>query len=312
MTSNRFFPTLVLAVLFATGLSACSDQSDSRDTGVRTNLPGSVLNVYTVNYPLQYFAERIGGPHIRVTFPAPPDGDPAFWEPNVEQIAAYQQADLILLNGASYAKWVQSVSLPVSRLVDTSVVFADRYIPSEAQSTHSHGAAGEHQHGDVAFTTWLDPLQAVEQARAIRDALIRLHPSEAKAFQLGFAELEKDLQQLDGQLANAFGRWEGQALVFSHPVYQYLIRRYAIDGYAVHWEPDVMPGSTQWQELRRHLGEHPARVMVWEGVPDPATVSELEKQGLQSVVFPPCANRPAEGNYLSVMRASLDSLSVER
>ena len=48
------------------------------------------LSVYVVNYPLQYFAERIGGPDVRVVFPAPADGDPAFWKPSPEQIAAYQ------------------------------------------------------------------------------------------------------------------------------------------------------------------------------------------------------------------------------
>ena len=36
------------------------------------------LTVYTVNYPLAYFAERVGGKHIQVVFPAPSDVDPAF------------------------------------------------------------------------------------------------------------------------------------------------------------------------------------------------------------------------------------------
>jgi zinc transport system substrate-binding protein len=248
---------------------------------------------------------------VRVTFPASAEGDPAFWEPGVEDVAAFQQADLILLNGANYAKWVQRVSLPASRMVDTSIGFADRFIPLSDQATHSHGAKGEHAHGDVAFTTWLDPLLAIEQAGAIRDALIRLRPSETEAFRLGFAALEKDLRELDRELAGAFARWEGQTLVFSHPVYQYLIRRYAIDGYAVHWEPEAMPGPAQWQELQRRLSERPARVMIWEGVPNSATVTELAQRGLQSPVFPPCANRPEEGNYLSFMRASLAGLLVD-
>mgnify|MGYP000320192187 CR=1 FL=1 len=87
-----------------------------------------------------------------------------FWKPAPEQIAAYQKADLILLNGASYAKWVAHVSLPASWMVDTSASFADQFIPLKDQVTHSHGLAGKHEHGDVAFTTWLDPLQAIVQA----------------------------------------------------------------------------------------------------------------------------------------------------
>jgi len=35
------------------------------------------VTVYTVNYPLQYFAQRIAGKHAEVIFPAPTDIDPS-------------------------------------------------------------------------------------------------------------------------------------------------------------------------------------------------------------------------------------------
>ncbi|NOR22955.1 MAG: zinc ABC transporter solute-binding protein, partial [Desulforhopalus sp.] len=78
------------------------------------------FDIYTVNYPLAYFAERIGGEHINVVFPAPPDVDPAFWIPDEATVRKYQQADLIILNGADYAKWTKKVSLPLLRTIDTS------------------------------------------------------------------------------------------------------------------------------------------------------------------------------------------------
>jgi len=68
------------------------------------------LSVYAVNYPLAYFAERIGGSSVNVVLPVPADIDPAFWEPDASVIAEFQQADLILLNGAGYANW--STHLP--------------------------------------------------------------------------------------------------------------------------------------------------------------------------------------------------------
>ena len=134
-------------------------------------LAAEPLNVYVVNYPLKYFAERIGGEHVNVTFPAPADGDPAFWIPDVATITAYQNADLILLNGAGYAKWVKKVSLPRSRLVDTSRRFSEQLITSTDAVTHSHGPKGEHAHEALAFTTWLDFALAARQAEAIAVAL---------------------------------------------------------------------------------------------------------------------------------------------
>jgi len=145
---------------------------------------GEPLTVYVVNYPLQYFAERIGGDGVHVEFPAPVDEDPAFWSPDAETIAAYQQAWRILLNGAGYARWAQRATLPQSKLVDTSAGFRDRYIRVDDGVTHAHGPGGEHTHGEVAFTTWLDPTLAIEQAarpsasRSARAGPIRLPPSK--------------------------------------------------------------------------------------------------------------------------------------
>ena len=73
------------------------------------------LTVYTVNYPLEYFASRIGGEHVKARYPGPADEDPAFWKPDAQTIGSYQQADLILLNGAGYAKWLSRASLPRAR-----------------------------------------------------------------------------------------------------------------------------------------------------------------------------------------------------
>ena len=100
------------------------------------------LVVYTVNYPLQYFAQRIAGDHAEVIFPAPGDVDPAFWQPDAATIGAYQRADLILLNGAGYAKWIKRVSLPRSKLVDTSAGFRSDLIETAGALTHSHGREG--------------------------------------------------------------------------------------------------------------------------------------------------------------------------
>ena len=78
---------------------------------INSSMAAEKLTVYVVNYPLQFFAERIGGEHVNVVFPAPADVDPAYWMPDTPTIAAYQQADLILLNGAGYARWVNKVML---------------------------------------------------------------------------------------------------------------------------------------------------------------------------------------------------------
>ena len=155
------------------------------------------LNVFVVIYPLKYFAERIGGNHVKVEFPAPAGDDPAYWNPDLATILAYQKADLILLNGAGYAEWVAKVSLPRSKMVDTSRRLKDRYITTKEVMTHSHGAGGKHAHESLAFTTWLDLTLAIRQAEAIASSMGRKRPELRDTFQSNFEALAKDLIALD-------------------------------------------------------------------------------------------------------------------
>ena len=268
------------------------------------------LTAMTVNYPLAYFAERIGGEQVEVGFPIPADVDPAFWSPSADAVAAYQAADVIILNGASYAKWVPKVTLPADKLVDTSAAFTDHFITMDDAATHAHGPGGEHAHTGTAFTTWLDFTQAIAQARAISEAFSARRPDQAATFAANFAALETDLLAIDHDLtALAIGK-DNRPLVASHPVYQYLARRYALNLESVMWEPDVVPSGRQWNDLQRRLTAHPARWMIWEGEPAAESVALLEAMGVSSLVFAPCMNRPASGDFLSVMRENVAALAA--
>lgn len=268
------------------------------------------LSVFVVNYPLGFFAERVGGDSVAVTFPAPVGEDPAYWSPDPETVAAYQGADLILLNGADYAKWVAQASLPSAKLVDTGAAYADRLIPLEEAVTHAHGPEGEHAHGGLAFTTWLDPTLAREQARAIAAALEKARPAQAGAVRERLALLEADLDRLDTRLEAATAGLGGAPVVFSHPVYQYLEARYGLNGHSVHWEPDAEPGERQWAELEDWLRENPARWMVWESEPLPSVATRLRELGVESVAFDPCANAPGQGDFVSAMRSNVDRVET--
>jgi zinc transport system substrate-binding protein len=298
-------------VVFGTAFlaMACSGSKPADElTGAETaSQDDAKLLVYTVNYPLQYFAERIGGDLVRVEFPAPTDGDPALWSPDPATVAAYQEADVILLNGASYAKWTDRVTLPPTALVNTSASFEDEYIYIESAVTHSHGPEAEHSHGQTAFTTWLDPTLAIRQADAIRSAFVLERPELEAAFQEGFASLERDLVEVDESLQEIFSGNE-QPLLASHPVYQYLARRYAIDLRSVHFEPEEYPDEKSWRGLQELLVEHPANRMLWEGEPLDDTRKKLQELGIDIVIYDPCGNKPGAGDFLEVMGRNVHQL----
>lgn len=260
------------------------------------------LTIYTVNYPLAYFAERIAGDQAMVIFPAPVDVDPAFWQPDLETIRDYQQADLILLNGAGYAKWVSKTSLPRLRTVDTSKNFSGQLIKSESGIKHSHGSGDTHSHAGTAFTTWLDMSQAVKQAGAIADALKRKRPQQSKLFEQNLQELEKDLLNLDAQITAVAKKKPSLPLLASHPVYQYLAKRYQLNLQSVMWEPGEVPDEAQWQALKDMQVTRQANWMLWEAEPNTVTATRLKSLGINSLVYQPIGNKPVSGDFISVMR----------
>ena len=304
-------PLIIIGAFIAAivALSACERTHDA-DQPVQQQDSATSPVIYTVNYPLAYMAARIAGDAATVEFPVPAGLDPAYWRPDSETIGRYQQADLILLNGAGYAAWVQRATLPPGRLVDTSVAVVDQYISIDQAVTHSHGPEGGHSHGELAFTTWLDAEIAAAQAQAILNSLIKLRPQREAEFRAAYEALALDLRGLDGSFEQAFDDLGGGPVLFSHPVYQYLERRYELDGVSVHWEPDRIPDEAEWAELGEILQAHRARVMIWEAKPLDQVADRLRGLGIEIAVFETAGNRPDRGDFLGTMRRNQQALET--
>jgi zinc transport system substrate-binding protein len=296
---------LMLTVVLLVGC-----RSDTESVSEARRDERAKLRVYTTSYPIYYFAERIGDDKVEVVFPAPVGIDPAHWSPDPETVVDYQGADLILLSGAGYESWIDRASLPRARLVDTAEAIGDRLIPLQGGPTHQHGPEGQHTHEGAAVTLWLDPDLAIEQARAIAKAFADARPAAAAGFSARLAGLEEDLRVLDRALVAATKAIGTQPLLFSHPVYAYLERRYGLNARSLHWEPDQSPSPAQWRELEALLARHPAQLMVWEAEPLAESRSRLASLGVGVVVFEPLGNRPVEGDWLQAMRRNAQELAL--
>jgi zinc transport system substrate-binding protein len=256
---------------------------------------------------LAYFAERLLGDAGLVVFPEI-EGDPAFWDPSPEDVVVIQEAELIFVNGATYEKWLETTTLPGTRIVDTSAPVAERYITIEDAVSHSHGPGAEHAHTGTSFTTWLDLSIAVSQAESVRDGIQRIGLVESQQLERNFADLARDLEELDRALVELTSVGPSPVFIASHPVYHYLARRYDLDIESLFWEPDVYPDERQWSLLENLLVDRPAKWMIWEGTPLEQSIDRLEGLGVSSLVFDPAGNRPATGDFLSVMKGNAAEL----
>jgi zinc transport system substrate-binding protein len=267
------------------------------------------ITVITVNYPLYYFADRIGSDLINLQYIIPAEVDPAYWNPGEEELSLYQSADIILTNGADYAKWMENVSLPSSRIVNTSASFKDEFLPLKNVASHSHGPEGEHQHKGVAFTTWLDFELAIKQAEEIKSILIKKLPKEKLVLEENYNKLRKDLETMNKRMLEVASQLKGVNVFGSHPVYQYLSRAYNLNIESVHFEPDVDPSNEQWKGLETIVDKSQENLMLWEGQPNKKTENKLRELNIDILVFDPCGNMPAEGNFFDVMGGNLKRIA---
>lgn len=298
LTRRPLLPRLVGAL--ATGLlvaSVSSANAQERPT------------VVAVSYALSYFAARLGTPEIEVVFPVPDAVDPAFWRPRIPDISMMQRADLIFLNGAGFATWTAKTSLPRARLVDTSKGFEDLHIPIET-ITHSHGADGEHSHTGVASFTWLDQALAIQQARAIADALVQHGLVEPELIGTRLTALTDDLSTLDAAADELRPLAEGKVLIATHPRYQYLARAYGLDIRSLEWDAGKAPSSEQMAELAMLVDATGAQVLLWEAEPPAEARAAIRETGLVDVVFPTLAMSPSGSDYVARLRTAVSDLAT--
>ncbi len=265
--------------------------------------------IVAVNYPLAFFAGRLAGDSVNVLYPVPDGRDPAFWRPSIEEISRFQAADLILLNGAGFAAWTAKTSLPRARLVDTSRAFADTFIETETV-THSHGPEGEHSHTGTASYTWLDQQQAILQAQAVADSLIRLLPELAGSIEQRMGDLRLELARLDEAALGVAARAAGVSVITSHPRYQYFARAYGFRMQSLAWEAGEMPGADQMAELEQLIAAAGPAVLLWEAAPPDAARQAVAALGIRDVVFPTLAARPATGDYVIRFEQALRDLEA--
>ena len=300
-------PALLILVI-VTLVSSCHNSNKKENLSLSERRKPIIA---TVNYPLAYFAKRLSGEFADILFETPPNVDPAYWSPTDDQVGAIQAADLILLNGANYAKWTSSRTIPYEATVVTSSSFGDTLIELEEGTSHTHKSGStSHTHEGFASTTWLDLELACKQASSTADALCEQFPEQVESISGKLKILLEEIRDLDRQMKLVTAPLRGTTLVASHPVYQYWTRAYGLSAHALHWEPMQKLGTLEMGELAAIQGEKsPVKYFIWEGPPTEENINKIKMAGFINIVVNPCGARPAKGDFLSIMQENIASLS---
>ncbi|GAB3354106.1 metal ABC transporter solute-binding protein, Zn/Mn family [Modestobacter lapidis] len=180
-----------LAAAAALALSACSGAADAGDptsAGDPANCPGEVVDVVVSVGQWGDLVRSLAGDCANVTTIVDSAAvDPHDFEPTAGDLAAFEDAELVVVNGAGYDSWA---SAAVATL-DPAPVVVDAAAAAGVEGAGEHGAAEhetEHEtdHGHAAGGAnphlWSSPDGVTATGAAVTAALSELSPDAAGFF----------------------------------------------------------------------------------------------------------------------------------
>ena len=232
------------------------------------------LKVVASIYPMQYFAERIGGDRVEVIALVPPGVDGHTFELTPSDLLRIAEADVIAMNGLelepSLERALESLGDDVTGVVveaadaASAVAYVDHtddaghddhdsdehdhgdhddgdHDDHDADAGHDdHDGAHVHEQGELDPHVWQDPLRAVTQAERIAEALVSRDPSGEDVYRANLDDLIGDLRALHAEFEAGLSSCRHREFVTSHAAYGYLALRYGLEQITVF---GLSPGS---------------------------------------------------------------------
>ncbi|MDG4799231.1 metal ABC transporter substrate-binding protein [Micromonospora sp. WMMD980] len=298
----RVLAAATAALLALGGAAACSDGGGGSD-------PDKV-DVVAAFYPLQFLAERIGGDRVVVDNLTKPGAEPHDLELNPRQVGQVVDAELIVyLTGFQPAVDEAVEQNGGDRAFDVAGVAPLR---DAAAGGHEHeGEAGhEEESGGKDPHLWLDPTRLAAVGDKLAERLGKADPDHAADYTARAGALRGDLTKLDTEYAEGLRTCQRREIVTSHTAFGYLAERYELEQIGLTGlTPESEPSPQRLAEVAKEAREHRATTIFFETLVSPKVAETIAREvGARTAVLDPIEGPPAEGDYLSAMRANLQTL----
>lgn len=294
---------IVCTALVVTASASCSsDAADEQGAGGQVDVVASF-------YPLAFVTDRVGGEHVTVSDLTPPGVEPHDLELSPRDVASVAEADLVVyLAGFAPAVDDAVTGEAEGRSLDVGQ-FARLDLPSSG-SEAGH-AEGDRQDADPHF--WLDPLRLADVSDQIAARLGQLDPADTATFEANAAELRRQLEALDAELAAGLADCAQRTLVTGHDAFGYLADRYDLTQVGIAGvSPEAEPTPADLAEISQFVAEHGVTTIYHEPLVSAGVAETVAAEtGASTAVLDPLEGLPedAQGaDYFSVMRDNLASL----
>jgi zinc transport system substrate-binding protein len=247
--------SLLVLVLFA--LTACNKTEEKQI---------DQISIYTTVYPLQYFAERIGGDAVSVQSIYPPGADEHTFDPTQKDMIGLADADLFFYIGLGLEGFVENAEKTMQnehvKMVATADAITEEMLGHEDEDIHEDE---DHHHGDLDPHVWMSPVLSDALAYSIKESLIEIAPDKKAAFEKNFEELQNDLLKLDRQFIEMASNAPTKTFFVSHAAFGYIADTYGLEQTAIAGlNSQSEPSQKQLTSLVEEAKKHDVKYILFE------------------------------------------------
>ncbi len=277
--------TLAVVALMGSILSCSPSESERQQDKVSV--------VVSIN-PLADMVGRVGGERVEILQLVPPGASPHTYEPTPSQVAHVARARLLVLVGLGLEFWAEDM---VEAVDNSRLVIADTSTAVEPIDSNHH--------------IWLDPLNAIAQVEAVRDALQQIDPEGGALYQENAARFIDELKALDQEIEKEIRDWSQHSFVAFHPAWAYFAKRYGLKQAAVVEEtPGHEPSTHEMAHVIETVRKIGARAIFAEPQLPPEVAEAIaEESGARVLLLDPIGGTKAPGDYLGLIRYNVQTMA---
>jgi len=321
----------VLAILLFVSFVANNNSENTNDVQGDSNQEDETLTISASFYPLAYFTERIVGDKATVINIG--EGlDPHDFTPSAKDITTLQSSDLVILLGAEFEPWGDSVveqlnARQVPVLIATEHVKllslsekdehghgeeAEHVEETEHESEDAHEGEDEHGHGEFDPHVWLDPVLTQDIVKEIVEKLVAIDPGAADTYEANGATLIAELKALDTSYSTRLSSCTVPEAIVSHDAFSYLSARYNLDMHPIAGiSTQDEPSAKVLAELVEEAKEGITTILTEESSVTEFADTLSRETGLALITINPIEYFvPAGEDYFSLMQTNLDALTT--
>ena len=281
----------VLSILFSSFSAHADVSTDIKVVTTIKPLHSLISRIMETRGEPQLIIEGTNNPHTFVFKPSHAkmieEADIVFWIG--EDLEAFMEKPLNSLAkdtkkiGFMDSEFIEKIEFREKNIFDDHDGHEDEHEGHEDDDVHEdeheghdddHKDAHAHAHGEFDPHIWLDPENAKEMVKIIRDELIKIDPEGQRQYSVNTAGATLELDNLINSIEKELSK-DISYIVF-HDAYQYFENRFGvIPAGALTLNPDVLPGAKQIADIQDVINDKGIKCIFSEPQYNPKIIETL-------------------------------------